>query len=90
MFNNNIKMGAIAAGKLHLSPTHPGCTGCCPFLGGDSVVVYSLFVVTLNVCCCFLCWAFVLCNGSWCTFWLSNHLAEKENAGSFTLIVSAF
>ena len=38
--------------KMHLSP--PGGLGCCPFLGGGSVVVDFLFIVTpiVGVCNC--------------------------------------
>ena len=38
---------------MHLSPP-PRCLGCCPFLGGGSVVVDFLFVVTpvVGVCNC--------------------------------------
>ena len=31
---------------MHLSP-HPSCLGCCPFWGGDSLVVDLLFNVLL-------------------------------------------
>ena len=39
---------------MHLSPPPPGSLGCCPFLGGGSVVVDFLFIVTpiLGVCNC--------------------------------------
>ena len=39
---------------MHLSPPPPGGLGCCPFLGGGSVVVDFLFIVTpiVGVCNC--------------------------------------
>ena len=39
---------------MHLSPPPPGGLGCCPFLGGGSVVVDVLFIVTpiVGVCNC--------------------------------------
>ena len=39
---------------MHLSPPPPGGLGCLPFLGGGSVVVDVLFIVTpiVGVCNC--------------------------------------
>ena len=54
---------------MHFSP--PGCLGCCPFIGGGSVV-HCLFLVTpiAGVCncsmfCCTLLFA-LLNLSSWC------------------------
>ena len=48
--------------RMHLS-THPRCLGCCPFLGGDSLVVDLLFNVLLimGVLCLSLFWYALLC-----------------------------
>ena len=45
------------------------------------VVVYSLFAVVPIVFG--LCFVVVF----WCRIWFSNHLAEEERVGCFTLIV---
>ena len=47
---------------MHLSP-HPSCLGCCPFWGGDSLVVDLLFNVLLimGVLCLSLFWFALLC-----------------------------
>ena len=37
---------------MHLGTPIPGGLGCCPFLGGGSVVVDSLVIVTPNVGVC--------------------------------------
>ena len=47
---------------MHLSP-QPGCLGCCPFWGGDFLVVDLLFNVLLNMgaLCLSLFWHALLC-----------------------------
>ena len=47
---------------MHLSP-YPSCLGCCPFWGGDSLVVDLLFNVLLimGVLCLSLFWHALLC-----------------------------
>ena len=46
-----------------LSHTGPSCLGCCPFWGGDSLVVDLLFNVLLimEVLCLSLLWYALLC-----------------------------
>ena len=41
---------------MYFSPPPPGGLGCCPFLGGGSVVVDLLFIVTpiVGVCNCYM------------------------------------
>ena len=48
---------------MHLSPPSPGSLGCCPFLGGGSVVVDLLFIVTpiVGVCNCSMFYCTLLC-----------------------------
>ena len=48
--------------KMHLSP-QPSCLSCCPFWGGDSLVVDLLFKCTFHygVLCLSLFWYALLC-----------------------------
>ena len=47
---------------MHLST--PSCLGCCPLIGGGSVVVDSLLIVALfaGFCNCSMFWCALLCN----------------------------
>ena len=46
-FTTTESRARFCASKMHLNP---GSVGCCPFKGGGSVVVYSLFYVHPIVC----------------------------------------
>ena len=47
---------------MHLSPD-PRCLGCCPFRGGDSLVVDLLFnlLIIMGVLCLSLFWYALFC-----------------------------
>ena len=63
----------------------PGGLGCCPFLGGGSVVfIYCLMYFSL---CVGILFVFVLVCITLCPFYFCNRLEEEENAGSFAFVV---
>ena len=63
----------------------PGGFGCCPFLGGGSVVfIYCLMYFSW---CVGILFVFVLVCNTLCPFYFCNRLEEEENAGSFAFVV---
>ena len=66
----------------------PGGFGCCPFLGGGSVICsfYLLFNIFLIVCGDSV-FVFVLLCITLCLFYFCNRLEEEEIAGCFAFVV---
>ena len=68
---------------MHLST--PSGLGCCPFLGGGSVIVVDLLIVApfVGFCnCSMFSWSLLCVQFKFC-----NHLDGEERAGCFALFV---
>ena len=71
---------------MHLSPPPDGSFGCCPFLGGVSVVVGILFNV-LPIVCGGSVLVFVLVCIKLCPFVFCNHLEKEERESWFICFI---
>ena len=66
---------SVGTSKMHLCPPPPNGLGCCRFHGNGSVIVESLFIVTM-FCCALLCvhssFAIILMGRAGCFGFLSS------------------